>query len=174
MQHRPFRPVLAATVLIVGLGAAACGAKSPTGPDPVPAVLGSGNYSLMIFGTSTCLGAAGSASTQSSATIRIVRSTTAASDVWRVSVPGQSLTGEVALVNAQLQGWLRGSASSETVRLVTGATADSALAVESTGVNKGRYEGPVLVGVPRYEGIGSASGAYTTCASNAFTLQPAP
>src|SRR5687768_15099861 len=115
MQQRPFRPVLALALLIVGLGAAACGSKSPTSPGPVSTALGPGNYSLVVFGTSTCLGASGSASTQSSATIRIVLSTTPKSDVWSVSVPGQSLTGEVALVNAQLQGWLRGSASSETV-----------------------------------------------------------
>ena len=173
MSERTLRLILAPAVLIVGLGAAACGATSPTAPDPVPASLGAGNYSLSIFGTSTCLGVAGSPNTQSSASLRIVLSSTAASDVWRVSMPGQSLTGEVALVNAQLQGWLRGSASNETVRLVTGATADGAIAMESNVFTKGRYEGPVLVGTPRYEGIGSASGAYTTCSTNAFTLSPA-
>ena len=45
--------------------------------------------------------------------------------------------------------------------------------MESHAQNNGRYEGPVLVGTPRYEGVGAASGSYTTCAANAFTLQPA-
>ena len=160
-------------MLIVGLTASACGAKSPTAPPSTPASLGAGNYTLAIFGTSTCLSAAGAGTVASSASVKVVLSSTAAFDVWRVSVPGQSLTGEVALVNAQLQGFLRGSAASDSVRLSTGATADAAIAMESTEANNGRYQGPVLVGTPRYEGLGSASGAYTTCSSNAFTLQPA-
>jgi len=172
MPQRTSRLFVLPAMVIVGLGAVACGAKSPTAPAAVS--LGAGTYTLSIYGTSTCLSAAGTASTGSSASLRVTLSSTQASDVWRVSIPGQSLTGEVALVNAQLQGWLRGSATSETVRLVTGATPDGALAMESTDVHNGRYQGPVLVGTPRYEGIGAASGAYTTCASNAFTLQPAP
>lgn len=169
------RPFVLPAVLIVGLGAGACGASSsPTAPAAAaPAVLGAGNYSLIMFGTSTCLSGSGTGAGVSSASIRVVLGSTAAFDVWRVSVPGQSLTGDVALVNGQLQGWLRGSAASETVRLATGATPDAAVAMESTRAHNGTYEGPVLVGTPRYEGIGSASGAYTTCATNAFTLQPA-
>jgi len=160
-------------MVIVGLGAIACGAKSPTAPAAAATSLSAGNYLLSIYGTATCLSAAGSSQTGSSASVKIVLSSTQASDVWRVSVPGQTLTGEVALVNAQLQGWLRGSASSETVRLVTGDTPDGALGMESTDQRNGRYQGPVLVGNPRYEGVGAASGSYTTCAANAFTLQPA-
>lgn len=167
------RLTLAPAMLILGLGAAACGAKSPTAPSQARTSLGAGNYTLVIFGTATCLSVASSGTVGSSAAIKVVLSSTAASDVWRVSVPGQTLTGEVALVNAQVQGWLRGSASSDTLRLSTGSTPDAALAMESTAQHNGKYEGPVLVGVPRYEGLGSASGAYTTCSSNAFTLQPA-
>lgn len=173
MAFRNTRLILAPAVLTLAVAAAACGASSPTAPVLTPASLGAGNYSLIIFGTSTCLSASGGSGLASSANVQVVLSSTAASDVWRVSVPGQSLTGEVALVNGQLQGWLRGSASSETVRLTTGATADAAIAMESTGSSRGRYEGPVLVGSPRYEGLGAASGAYTTCSSNAFTLQSA-
>jgi len=165
------RLILVPAVLIVGLATGACGASSPTAPAP-PASLGAGNYSLMIYGTATCLSGTSGAQIASSATVKVVLSSTSASDVWRVSVPGQSLTGEVALVNAQLQGWLRGSASSDTVRLSTG-DANGALAMESTDASNGRYQGPVLVGTPRYEGLGAASGAFTTCASNAFTLRPA-
>ncbi len=167
------RLTLAPAMLILGLGAAACGGKSPTAPSQARTSLGAGNYTLVIFGTATCLSGASSGTVGSSAAIKVVLSSTAASDVWRVSVPGQTLTGEVALVNAQVQGWLRGSASSDTLRLSTGSTPDAALAMESTAQRNGKYEGPVLVGVPRYEGLGSASGAYTTCSSNAFTLQPA-
>ncbi|HUF24098.1 MAG TPA: hypothetical protein VMN81_08230 [Vicinamibacterales bacterium] len=159
-------------MLIVGLGAGACGASSPTAP-AAPAVLGAGTYSLIMFGTSTCLSGSGAGAGVSSAAIKVVLSSTAAFDVWRVSVPGHTLTGDVALVKGQLQGWLRGSAASDAVRLATGATPDAALAMESTKAHNGTYEGPVLVGTPRYEGVGSASGAYTTCSTNAFTLQPA-
>jgi hypothetical protein len=173
MRKWPNRLFVLPGVLIVGLGAAACGSSSsPTAPATSPA-LGAGNYSLVVFGTSACLSGSGTGSGTSSASIKVELSSTAAFDVWRVSVPGQSLAGEVALVKGQLQGWLRGSAASETVRLATGATPDAALAMESTRASHGTYEGPVLVGTPRYEGIGSASGAYTTCSTNAFTLQPA-
>lgn len=175
MALRHTRLILAPAVLTLSVAAAACGVSSPTAPTLTPTSLGAGNYSLIIFGTSTCLnGSGGGGGLASSANVRVVLSSTAASDVWRVSVPGQSLTGEVALVKGQLQGWLRGSASSETVRLVTGDTADAAIAMESTGTHNGRYEGPVLAGSPRYEGLGTASGAYMTCSSNAFTLQSAP
>ena len=172
MPQRTSRLILLPALLTVGLASAACGASSPTAPAPTLTSLGAGNYSLMIYGTATCLSGSGSG-VASSAAIRVSLASTAAPDVWRVSVPGQSLTGEVALVNQQLQGWLRGSASSETVRLVTGSTPDGALAMESHQHRNGRYEGPVLLGTPRYEGIGAASGAYTTCAANGFTLQPA-
>lgn len=174
MAFRNTRLILAPAVLFLALGAAACGASSPTAPVLTPTSLGAGNYTLIIFGTSTCVSGSGASGLASSATVRVVLSSTAASDVWRVSVPEQSLTGEVALVNGQLQGWLRGSASSETVRLTTGDTANAAIAMESTGTHNGRYEGPVLTGSPRYEGLGTASGAYMTCSSNAFTLQSAP
>lgn len=173
MPQRTPRFILALAVLTVALGAAACGASSPTAPALTPTSLGAGNYSLMIYGTATCLNGSGAGAGSSSAALRVVLSSTGAADVWRVSVPGQSLTGEVALVNAQVQGWLRGSASTESVRFVTGDTPDGALGVESREARNGRYEGPVLVGTPRYEGLGAASGAYTTCAANAFTLQPA-
>ena len=136
------------------------------------AALGAGQYSLMIYGTATCLNST-SVAVPSSAAVRVTLTPTGAQDVWRVSVAGQSLTGEVALVNSQLQGWLRGSAAGEGVRLVTGETPDGALAMESTAGSRGKYQGPVLVGTPRYEGIGAASGAYSTCAANGFTLQPA-
>ncbi|HEX6322208.1 MAG TPA: hypothetical protein VFZ36_00670 [Vicinamibacterales bacterium] len=161
-------------MLIVGLAAGACGASSsPTAPVAAAASLGAGNYSLIMFGTSTCLSGAGTGAGVSSASITVLLSPTAAPDVWSVSVPGQSLAGEVALVNGQVQGWLRGSATGDTVRLSTGATPDAAVAMESTKASHGTYEGPVLVGTPRYEGTGSASGAYTTCSTNAFTLQRA-
>ena len=172
MLQRNTRLILLPALLTVGLGAAACGASSPTAPAPTLTSLGAGNYSLMIYGTATCLSGNG-AGAGSSASLRVSLVATSAPDVWRVSVAGQTLTGEVALVNQQLHGWLRGTASTETVRLVTGDTPDGALAMESRDARNGRYEGPVLVGTPRYEGIGSASGAYTTCAANGFTLQPA-
>jgi len=176
MRNWPNRLVVLPAVLIVGLGVGACGASSsPTAPvaAAAPASLGAGSYSLIMFGTSTCLSGSGTGAGVSSASIKVLLSSTTASDVWRVSVSGQSLTGEVALVEGQVQGWLRGSATSDTVRLSTGATPDAALAMESTKARNGTYEGPVLVGTPRYEGTGSASGAYTTCSTNAFTLQPA-
>ena len=172
MPQSKTRLILLPALLTVGVAAAACGAKSPTAPAPALTSLGSGNYSLMIYGTATCLSGNGG-TTASSAALKVSLSATNAPDVWRVSVPGQSLTGEVALVNQQLQAWLRGSAATETVRLVTGETAEGALAMESTAVHNGRYDGPVLIGTPRYEGVGSASGAYKTCAANGFTLQPA-
>lgn len=165
------RLILAPAMLILGLATGACGASSPTAPAALTS-LGDGHYALMIYGTATCLSGTSGVPGASSASIKVVLSSTSAPDVWRVSVPGQSLAGEVALVNAQLQGWLRGSASSESVRLSTG-DANGALAMESTDARNGRYQGPVLVGTPRYEGVGAASGAFTTCASNAFTLQPA-
>ena len=171
MRTGTTRLIFAPALVTLGLAAAACGATSPTAPPPVTS-LGAGNYSLMIYGTSTCLSANGGTST-SSASVKVTLTVTSQVDVWRVSVAGQSLTGEVALVNGQLQGWLRGSASTESIRLTTGETAEGALAMESHDQRNGRYEGPVLVGTPRYEGVGAASGSYTTCAANAFTLQPA-
>lgn len=172
MPQRTSTLFLAPLMLTVGLGATACGAQSPTGPSPL-ATLGAGNYVLGIYGTATCLSSTGATPDVSSATVRVMLTSTAAPDVWRVSVPAQTLTGEIALVQGQLQGWLRGSATADAVRLVTGDTPSGALGMESTDASNGRYRGPVLVGTPRYEGVGAASGASTTCAANAFTLQPA-
>ncbi|MDQ3070538.1 MAG: hypothetical protein M3R55_12525 [Acidobacteriota bacterium] len=131
---------------------------------------------LMIYGTATCLsgsgGSAGAVAT-SSATLAVELDATAAPDVWRVSMPGQSLTGEIALVNGQVQGWLRGSASADGVRLSTTGAVSDALGFESGARENNAYAGPVLVGTPRYEGVGAASGSYTTCAANGFTLKRA-
>ena len=156
-------------MLLVGLVSAGCGAVSPTAPTPQALTLAAGSYALSVFGTSTCLSSSGVVT--SSATVAVTLSGTAAADVWRVSVPGNSLSGEVAVVNGAVQGWLRGSALGEPVRLSTGETPDAAVAFEGTLENNTRYTGAVLVGSPRFEGIGAASGAVTTCASNGFTLR---
>lgn len=142
---------------------------SPTAPAPLAVGLAAGSYALSVFGTSSCLSSSGAVT--SSATVAITLSSTSAPDVWRVSVPGHSLLGELAVVNGAVQGWLRGSALGEPVRLSTGETPDAAVAFEGTLDNKARYTGAVLVGSPRFEGIGVASGAVTTCASNGFTLR---
>ncbi|MEX2270180.1 MAG: hypothetical protein WD690_01825 [Vicinamibacterales bacterium] len=168
MTQCTIRPFLAPAMLIVGLGVSACGAGSPTAPTPTALALGAGNYSLIIYGTSMCLSLSGSV--PSSAAISVVLTNTAASDVWRVSVPGQTLTGEVALVKTSVQGWLRGSAIGEPVRFSTGSTPDAALAFEGMPRDRG-YTGDVLVGSPVFEGLGASSGAVTTCASHGFTLK---
>lgn len=163
------RLIPTAAMLLVGLVSAGCGAVSPTAPEPQAMTLGAGSYALSVFGKSACLSSSGAVST--SATVAITLSNTSAFDVWKVSVPGNSLSGEIAIVNGTVQGWLRGSALGEPVRLSTGATPDEAVGFEGTLENNSRYTGAVLVGSPRFEGIGAASGAVTTCESNGFTLR---
>src|SRR5688500_6316997 len=112
------RPVPAAALLLVGLVSAGCGAVSPPAPAPLPRRLAAGSDALSVFAPSTCLSSSGAVT--SSAPVAVTLSSTSAADVWRVSVPGHSLAGEVAVVNGAVQGWLRGSAMGEPVRLSTG------------------------------------------------------
>jgi hypothetical protein len=170
MAQRPYRLLVVPALLTFGLVTAACGAGSPTSPSSRPLVLGAGSYSLLVYGTSTCLNLSGSV--PSAANVPVTLTSTSSADVWRVSVAGNTLTGEVALVNATVQGWLRGSALGEPARLATGPTPADAFAFEGA-LDNDRFSGAILVGTPRFEGIGAASGAVTTCASNGFTLKRA-
>lgn len=169
MPHGTTRLILAPAVLIAGLGSAACGASSPTAPALSAAELGPGRYTLMVYGTATCLG---SGDVPSSAAMPVTLSAGERPGTWRLSAVGQPLSGEVGIENGTVQGFVRGTAMMSSVRFSTGALPDSTVAFQGTP-SGGRYEGVVLAGTPRYEGVGAASGAATTCVSNGFALKPA-
>lgn len=172
MPHGTPRLILAPALLIAGLGAAACGASSPTAPAVLtPAELGPGQYLLTMYGTATCLGS-GSGSVASSVAVPVTLAAGNNPALWRLTAPGQPLTGEVGSGHGEVQGYVRGSAVVGAVRFAAGDTADSTVAFVGTP-SRDRYEGVLLAGTPRYEGVGAASGASTTCMSNGFTLKPA-
>lgn len=168
------RLILAPALLIAALGSAACGAASPTAPAQMPAELGPGRYTLMVYGTATCLAGsgAGAGSVPSSAAVPVVLEAGSEAGIWRLVAPGQPLTGEVGLESGALQGFVRGTAMLSSVRFSTGELPDSTVAFQG-GRAHGGYEGVVLAGTPRFEGVGAASGSATTCMSNGFTLERA-
>jgi hypothetical protein len=155
-------------MLIVGLGASACGAAAPTAPSPMPLSLGAGHYTLLIFGTAACTsidGGNGPSAVSVGVTLE-----PGDEGKWRLSSEGQTLSGEVELVDSAVEGYVRGSASTASVRITTGDMPDSTVAFEGAA-SVDHYEGTVLVGTPRFEGTGAASGSVTTCASNGFSLK---
>lgn len=167
------RLILAPAILTLALAAAACGASSPTAPQPYAAELRAGQYTLMVYGTATCVSANGEGSgVPSAASVAVVLAAGERPGSWRLSAPGQTLIGEVGIAGGAVEGYVRGSALSSSVRLTTGLLPDETVAFHGTG-ESGRYSGTVLVGTPRFEGVGAASGVVTTCVSNGFTLQPA-
>ena len=172
MPQALFRPTLVPAVLTVALAAAACGASSPTAPQPVAAELQAGHYTLMLYGTATCVTANGDGNVPSAASVAVVLEAGERPGSWRLSAPGQSLAGEVGIAAGAVEGYVRGSALSTSVRLTTGVLPDETVAFTGTA-GPGRYAGAVLAGTPRFEGIGASSGVVTTCVSNGFTLQPA-
>lgn len=171
MPHGTSRLILAPALLIAGLGSAACGASSPTAPALAAAELGPGQYILTMYGTATCLGS-GSGSVPSSVAVPVTLAPGTNPAMWRLAAPGQPLTGEVGSGHGEVQGYVRGTAVVGTVRFAAGETADATVAFVGTPA-RGRYEGVLLAGTPRYEGVGAASGAATTCMSNGFTLRAA-
>ena len=178
MPQTTTRLILAPAMLIAGLGAAACGAVSPTAPAPAPmaAELGAGNFTLMIYGTATCLsgtgGSSGTGSVPSSISIDVILDAGETSGTWRISIPEHTLSGEVGLANGAVEGYVRGNAIATSVRFSTGDMPDSTVAFTGPASTDG-YQGALLGGTPRYEGIGTASGSFTTCMSNGFTLKRA-
>lgn len=168
MPQGTSRLILAPALLIAGLGSAACGASSPTAPMLTAAELGAGRYTLMVYGTATCLG---DGKVPSSVAVPVTLSTGERPGTWRLSVDGQPLTGEVEVEKGAVQGFVRGTAVMSSVRFSTGEFPESTVAFQGMP-SKGRYEGVVLAGTPRYEGVGAASGAATTCMSNGFALDP--
>ena len=140
----------------------------------MPAELGAGHYTLMIFGTATCLsgtaGSGGPGSVPSSISINVMLDAGETPGMWRISIPAHTLSGEVGLANGAVEGYVRGNAIATTVRFSTGEMPDSTVAFTGPASNGG-YEGAVLAGTPRYEGIGTASGSFTTCMSNGFALK---
>ena len=173
MPQRTTRLILAPAMLIAGLSAAACGAVSPTAPAPAPmaAELGAGHFTLMFYGTATCLsGAGGAGSVPSSISIGVVLDAGETPGMWTISIPEHTLSGEVGLANGAVEGYVRGNAIATSVRFSTGEMPDSTVAFTGPAANGG-YEGALLGGTPRYEGIGAASGSFTTCMSNGFTLK---
>ena len=173
MPQAPSRLIVAPAVLTMALGAAACGASSPTAPEPVAAELHAGQYTLMLYGTATCVTANGEGGgVPSAASVPVVLDAGDRPGAWRLSAPGQSLVGEVGLAGGAVEGYVRGSALSSSVRLSTGVLPDETVAFTGAA-EPGRYTGAVLAGTPRFEGVGAASGVVTTCVSNGFTLKPA-
>jgi len=172
MAQRSHRPILAVAMLILGAALAACGAMSPTAPSKAPISLGSGSYVLMVYGTSTCLADGGTTAgtAASAASVPIVLEPGETPGLWRVSAPGQSLTGEVGVVDDAVEGYVRGSADAETVRFATGETPDATVAFQGAPAQD-HYKGLILAGTPRFEGLGADSGTIITCASNGFTLK---
>lgn len=140
----------------------------------MPVELGPGRYTLMVYGTSTCLSAsgAGAASVPSSVAFPVTLESGAEAGTWRLVAPGQPLSGEVSLENGSVQGYVRGTAMLSGVRFSTGELPDSTVAFQGGRAKEG-YEGVVLAGTPRFEGVGAASGSATTCMTNGFTLERA-
>lgn len=174
MPQRTTRLILAPAMLIAGLGAAACGAvSSPTAPVPA-GELGPGRYTLMIYGTATCLSATaeGGGSIPSAVSIGVTLGAGENAGMWSLSIPEHTLVGEVGIVNGIAEGYVRGSAIAAAVRFSTGDMPDETVAFSGPAAGSG-YEGTVLAGTPRYEGLGASSGAFTTCMTNGFTLKPA-
>lgn len=169
MPQGTSRLILAPALLIAGLGSAACGASSPTAPALTAAELGPGRYTLMVYGTATCLG---NGTVPSSVAVPVTLGPGERPGTWRLSADGQPLTGEVEVEKGAVQGFVRGTARMSSVRFTTGEYAESTVAFQGMPSN-GRYEGVVLAGTPRYEGVGAASGEATTCMSNGFALKPA-
>lgn len=169
MPYGTSRLILAPALLIAGLASAACGASSPTAPAPVSAELAPGRYTLMMYGTATCLGS-GPGSVPSSVSLTVTLGPSRYPGMWSLTVPGQPLTGEVGSGHGEVQGYVRGTAVVGSVRFAAGETADATVAFVGTPA-RDRYEGVLLAGTPRYEGVGAASGAATTCMSNGFTLR---
>lgn len=169
MPQATSRLILAPALLIAGLGSAACGASSPTAPSPAAAELGPGRYTLMVYGTATCLG---DGSVPSSASVPVTLDAGERPGTWRLSAEGQPLSGEVGIENGAVQGFVRGAAMLTSVRFSTGELPDSTVAFQGAR-SQGSYEGVVLAGTPRFEGVGASSGAATTCMSNGFTLKRA-
>ncbi len=169
MPHGTSRLILAPAPLIAGLGSAACGVSSPTAPAPVAAELGPGRYTLMVYGTATCLG---DGAVPSSVALPVTLDAGARPGTWRLSAQGQPLTGEIGIENGAVQGFVRGTAMLTSVRFSTGELPDSTVAFQGAR-SQGSYEGIVLAGTPRFEGVGAASGAAITCMSNGFTLKRA-
>ena len=133
--------------------------------------LGAGRFTLMIYGTATCLsGTAGGSTVPSSVAIGVTLDASTTPGLWSISIPEHTLVGEVGLANGAVEGYVRGNAIATTVRFSTGEMPDSTVAFTGPASNGG-YEGAVLAGTPRYEGIGTASGSFTTCMSNGFALK---
>ena len=173
MPQAPSRLIFGPALLTAALSAAACGASSPTAPAPVMAELHAGQYTLMLYGTATCVTASGEGSgPPSAASVAVVLDAGDRPGAWRLSAPGQSLIGEVGIAGGAVEGYVRGSALSSSVRLTTGLLPDETVAFTGTA-EAGRYAGAVLAGTPRFEGVGASSGVVTTCVSNGFTLKPA-
>ena len=166
------RLIFAPAMLTMALAAAACGASSPTAPGPLAAELHAGQYTLMLYGTATCVTANGEGRVPSAASVSVVLDAGDRPGSWRLSAPGHSLVGEVGIAHGAVEGYVRGSALSSSVRLTTGQLPDETVAFTGTA-EPGRYSGAVLAGTPRFEGIGASSGVVTTCVSNGFTLRPA-
>lgn len=170
MAYGTTRPLLTPAVLIFGLLTAACGAASPTAPAAGPVELGAGSFQLTLYGTATCTTANGAnGGVPAAASIAVELMPGATPGTWQVSAPGQSLIGEVGLAGDTVEGYVRGSALTQAVRVTTGTLPDETVAF-SGGRNGGQYTGSVLAGTPRFEGLGPASGSVTTCAANGFTL----
>nr|MBA3949773.1 hypothetical protein [Acidobacteriota bacterium] len=122
-----------------------------------------------VYGTATCLG---NGSVPSSVALPVTLDAGERPGMWRLSAPGQPLTGEVGIENGSVQGFVRGTAMLTSVRFSTGELPDSTVAFRGAQ-SQGSYEGIVLAGTPRFEGVGAASGAAITCMSNGFTLKRA-
>lgn len=173
MAYGTTRPLLAPALLIFGLLTAACGSASPTAPSAVPVELHSGSYQLTLYGTATCTTANGeNGGVPAAASIAVELMPGATPGTWQISAPGQSLIGEVGLSGSTVEGYVRGSALTQAVRVSTGTLPDETVAFTG-GIGGREYSGSVLAGTPRFEGVGSASGSVTTCTSNGFTLAPA-
>jgi hypothetical protein len=128
----------------------------------------------MIYGTATCLSATGGegGSVPAAVSIGVTLDAGETPGMWRLSIPEHTLSGEVGLADGIAEGYVRGSALAAAVRFSTGELPDSTVAFSGPPAGSG-YEGSVLAGTPRYEGVGASSGAFTTCMSNGFALRPA-
>ncbi len=172
MPQGTARLILAPVMLTVALAGAACGSASPTAPEPVAAEVGGGQFTLALYGTSTCITNGANGDVLPAASIPVVLEPGETAGSWRLIAPGQTMIGEIAFTDAGVEGYVRGSAVASAVRVSTGQLPDETVAF--TGAEEtGRYSGEVLVGTPRFEGLGAASGEVTTCESNGFTLTPA-
>lgn len=170
MPHGTTRLILAPAMLTVVLAGAACGSASPTAPEPAAAEVGS-QFTLALFGTSTCITNGANGDVLPAASVPVVLEPGETAGSWRLIAPGQTLVGEIAFTDDGVEGYVRGSAVAASVRVSTGQLPDETVAF--TGAEEtGRYSGEVLVGTPRFEGLGAASGEVTTCESNGFMLTP--